>query len=379
MAGSAFPPGSSFTTQAYKAGLILEAERATRVMPLASKDENAAIVIEDFGGTKRGANLKMRFRTQRTFGSWTPKTRGVAILGSEASRTVLEDDLSLNYFSITDGAVELPEADQQNIEWDLIGAEHESMAKEAAEWLEGNVMAQLSGYTVYNDTSLYPDYALSGANIVTNFDADHHYMCPDSSGANATEALVAADSTAVLTTRVFDEVGKRLRSKAYLDYPIPPASTPWGNLYVALVHGTGIQQLRENSSDSDFYDLTRAMIEGGMDTTLTALWTGESFIYNGKFLILESDFCTQGLSGVAAGATTTGTAQANTRRAIVLGARAAHCIYGEGYVDGEHLGYTEHQRHRELSMQIDTVWGFKATIVNSQRWASFCITHYSDV
>jgi len=377
MAGQSIPYSSPLAQQMYRSGLILETERTVRAFAFAGTEPNNAIVIEDKPGTGRGNNIKLRFRA--TNHTRIPKSRGVNVLGTEDTRATLEDDISLRYFVMADGAVENL-TDQMEVDFALIENEQIGMAKEAGEIFEKSAMNQLCGYSVVNDTSIYPDYAWSGGNIVTEPDSAHRYFCPDNNGSNANEAAVAADSNSILTNRVVDEVTKRMRSLDYITYPIAPAAVsfvPGGEAYLVFAHGDGMQQVRSNSSDSDVYDLSKAAIQGGLPPQLSNLVTGEGF-YIGKTLYLESDFCTSGTNG-ADGSSGIATRQGNVKRAVVLGARAAHLVWGESFTGGNHLGYKEMLVYRRLGMISDTTYGLKATLVNGQRWASYVISHYSSV
>lgn len=377
MAGQSIPYSSNLAQQMYRSGLILETERTVRAFAFAGTEPNNAIVVEDRPGSGRGNNIKIRFRA--TNHNRIPKPRGVNVLGTEDSRPTLEDDISLRYFVMADGAVENL-TDQMEVDFELIGNEQIGMAKEAGEIFEKSAMNQLCGYTPVNDTTVYPDYAWSGGNIVTEPDAAHWYYCPDNNGSNADEAAVAADSNSILTNRVVDEVTKRMRSLDYITYPIAPAAVsfvPGGEAYLCLASGDGMQQVRSNSSDSDVYDLSKAAIQGGLPPQLSNLVTGEGF-FIGKTLYIESDFCTFGTTGTA-GSTTTASRRGNCKRAVILGARAMHLVWGESFTGGNHLGYKEMLVYRRLGMISDTVYGLKAVIVNGQRWGSYVISHYSPV
>lgn len=377
MAGQSVSYSSPLAQQMYRAGLVLESERSVRVFAFSGSEPNCALVMLDEPSTKRGNNIKIRFRPINH--NRVPQPRGVNILGNEDTRPTYEDDLSIRYYVMADGAVENL-TDQMEVDFDLIGNEQTGMAKETGEVFEKSAMNQLCGYTPVNDLTLYPDYALSGGNIVTEPDSSHWYFCPDDQGSNADEAAVAANSNSILTSRAVNEVTKRMRSLDYMTYPIAPCAIPFvpgGEGYLCLASGDGIQQVRDNSTDSDIYDLSKAAIQGGLPPQLSNLATGEGF-FLGKTLYLESDFCTFGTTGTA-GSTSTASRRGNCKRAVVLGARAMHVAWGESFTGGNHLGYDEMKVYRRLGMITDTVYGLKAVQVNGQRWASFVISHYSPV
>jgi hypothetical protein len=368
------PTGSALALIATRAGVVLDAERAVRLMPLVSTNPTAAIVQEEMGAEKRGSTVKINFKVSRHGTSLIPKVRGDVVVGNTATRDTKTDSLGLDYLVLSDGEAVNAVADQGNVNFALVENEQILMAREASEIIEMSFMNQLCGYTPVNDLAVYPVYGQSGCNPCTEPDTSHHFFA----GGKSSEATVAADSNAQLTNRDVDGTIRKMRSLDYMSYPISPADTPWGERYIAIPNGDGMAQVKENNTDSDIYDLSKAQLQGGGSSEDNPVTTVEGFMLN-SVVYLESDYATFGTSGGTPGATTTGSKRGNCKRCPILGARALHVIYGEGYVDGLHLGYAEHQVLRNLTMIIDTVWGTKAAIVNAQRWGSAVITHYSPV
>ena len=354
---------SSLKEQAWRAGVTLEAERATNMMAFAGKDEYDAFRIH-YGGD-RGDKLTHRFsRLNRR----NPKVLGDPVLGHEADTEKLEDSLFIRYF-LLDGAIENTVGSQQLISFDEKDLQRSLRAREWGELYEQWIINQLVGNT-HTSVTTAADNGLSGGNAPVAPDADHWYFVPDSA-ANADEAAVAADSASVMTSDVIDELVMRMQSKAYVEWPIAPCNTPFGQLYVMVVHPTGFKQIKANTADSDIYDIARAKIQGGNSVDENELITGAGFIYENT-LVLKSDFCPAVI--------------ANARRGAIFGAGALDIRFGEGYTDGEHLGYAE-QTHlpRRWSFIVDTVAGMKVRIpqepdtANNQRFGCYVFSHYSEV
>lgn len=375
MAGTAITPSHALNQQRYRTGLILEAETRALLMALSGTDPESVFVIEDRPGANRGSNMKIRFQAK----NFAPrgKIRTSQILGAEGGDTWYEDSLGINYFVLADRALENVVDDNQYVDFDTKESAQIGLAEDCATIIECSLMHHMAGYSPVNATS-YSDlnYDLSGANAVTEPDTSHHFFFDDASGTNSSEANVAADPTAQPTNRFIDEKLALLMSRKYVQWPLCPAMTPWGKAFVYVDSLDAINKIKQNSPDSDIYDLTRACIEGGMPIENAAIWTGEGFKIN-NVIYLASDYTTLGTSGGTPGATTAGSALSNVERGVLLGARAGHILYGEGFVEGNHLGYSEDMTHRRLSFLADTVWGVKTTIVNSQRWGSAVFSHYS--
>lgn len=358
--------GSSFKEQMWRSGVIIEAERATNLMAFTGTDEYDAFQVQDKPGGGRGDQVTRRFSRPN---DEDPKISTSPVLGHESSTEYLEDSMFMRYFFL-DGGVDNTVANQQLVSFDLRQNARSRVSRQWGELWEQWIINQLVGNTA-TAVATAADHGRSGANAAVAPDANSWYFAPDSSGANANEAAVAAEATSVLTTDVIDELVTRSTSKAYRKWPMVPCNTPYGQLFVMVCHGRGYKQIRENSTATDFYDIEKAKIQGGNSVDENSLITGEGFIYN-KTLVLRSDFCPAVI--------------ANARRAAFFGANAGGWLFGEGYTDGEHLGYAE-QTHlpRRWSFIVDTTSGFKVTIpqeedtANNERFGCMVVSHYSDV
>lgn len=363
--------GSALNEQSYRPGVILEAELSTVLSAFrGSDDTDCAFPVLERAGLGRGSNIKARFSTiDKTA---LPLTSGVNPVGNEQNlSTEYEDSLDLRYFAYAE-AIENIVVEQNLVSFDRKNQKLAGIALRWAYLWEQWQINQMVGNTVANTQAGVVDFSAGGGNSITAQDANHVYFAAQSNGtANANDAAVAAASSSVLDSRVIDDLVTRAQSPSkYNINPIAPCDTPFGPLYVLVCHPVGFQQIKVNGADSDFYDISRAAIQGGLDLSMSPLNNAEGFIYD-KTLVLKSDFCPQGI--------TAGAAQANTLTAAFFGARAGHWLFGEGYTDGEHLGYEEFPVLRRLTLFTDTCCGFKRTIVNGTSWASIRVVHYSPV
>lgn len=349
------PYGSSLAETTYRPGVTLEAERRTFLSMLEGAGPEYAIRVIERPGTGRGETVVERFSVYQ---NRTPKNRDAKILGNEGSMSTVTDSLDLRYHSL-DAAIDNFPADQNQVSLDLRDREMIGLSVEWAQIREAGILNHLCGNTDANDAA--SDHALTGGNAVVALDSASVYY-----SGKANLAAVGADSNAIFTTRTIDELVKRAGSKRYRSkWPIVPAKTPWGNLYICVVGPEGYQQCRENSASSDFYDLAKARIQGGDSYDESTFVTGEGFIYD-RTVVLKSDFVPQGVLS-----------EANTAWAAFFGAQAIVKVYGEGYTDGNHLGWSEHQQHRRLSILTDTICGFKRVMPNNeQSFGSIAVAHH---
>lgn len=377
MAGTSIPSGHALAQQAYAAKLTLETEIRSLLLSIMGTEDDSIMYVEESPGSDRGTNKKIRFQGFEA----APLPKGTYTYGQESTPTWYEDNFNIDYLCFGDQAIELEVRDQNEVDFSLRDSCQIALARESAEIWEHSLFHQAAGYTPVN-TSTYTikgiPYAMSCLNAAVAPDTAHHFFCPDASGANANETAVAADSGSTMTSRVWDDVVRKIRSRSYVRWPIAPGRTPWGKGYLVLGNGQFLQQMKENSSDSDIYQLTLAEAQGGADPDTLATWTNNGFRYKDG-IFLESDFACLGCSGETPGADTAGTAISNVQRAVVLGARAMHIRFGMGFTGGIHMGYFEETFGRRWSCATDSVFGAKATIVNGERWGSAVISHYSDL
>lgn len=357
-------PGNALVEKTYRPGVILEAEMATNVMKLSGPEaekSNYAFQIVDRPGNGRGDNIEIRFATIND-SEW-PTSSKVDPLGQESSTRYLTDSVSMLYQKLTGGVDNVMEG-QEEVSFDLVDGENSRIALQWGYVFENWVMNQITGNTVANTTAA--DYAACGCQAVTAMDANHTYYC---GSGNTTDALVAADANAVPTTQTINDLVYKATTKKFVKWPLVPAKTPFGDLYIFLVDGYGYKSIRENGTESDFYDLAKAEIQGGLDIMTSPLITGEGFIYD-KTLVLKTNFAPKGITSSAA--------QDNTRVASFLGARAGHWMFGSQYTNGNHLGYSTFTVHRRLSIVVDTIAGFKRTIVDGESYGAWRVVHYAD-
>lgn len=368
--------GNALTEKNYRSGITLATQLQSYIWNFVGDggedggDPSTAMIVKiDRPGSKRGDSVKVRFADINY--DEKPLQRASQVLGQEGTTPRFETDLVLRYQGFA-GRIDNVPADQNNVSFDLKRGEIDRIVRQWAYNFDRGWLYHAVGYTPANDAGT--DFSTTSCNAVTALDAAHILYAPDTNGANANPAAVAAESSSVLTTDLVDEAVAQMTTRQTVSggygvkWPFAPCKTPFGELFVLLTHPTGFKQIRTNSGDSAFYDLSRAELEGGGVYRNNPLITGQGTIYNNT-LILSSNWLPPGITSSAA--------QDNTRMAAFLGARAFHVLFGEGYAGDSFLGWSEHMVHRTWSCLSDTVWGLKRTDVDGQSWASAAIVHYS--
>lgn len=399
MAGTTFSYASNQAQTYRKSGLILEAELRCLSFLLCGEDPRSIIHVEPSTGTNRGV------REVITFQPWNHQPTGFGwgqqVWGNEDVDTQMNDYLDIAYIGLAKRARENEIYDQNVVEFSMKESNDEGLAHDSATIAECSFFHQLAGYTPVNRLTLggtgnkfayqkgKTKYTHSWGNPTVEPDAAHHFFCPGVGGPNANEAAVAADVTAMPTNRVVEAAFRKLAGDQFSSvngnlWPMVPAMTPWGEGYVYLGSREALSAIKEQSSDSDVYDLARACIEGGMDPENSTLWTNEGFKLRNIFY-LASDFITLGTTGTA-GSDTAGAARANVERGLLLGARAGHIRFGEKFSRSNWLGYFQTRLERRFSEATDTVAGMNVCIPNNgsrtetgaQRWGCGVLSNFTE-
>lgn len=232
------------------------------------------------------------------------------------------------------------------------------------------VLNQLAGY--YPTSLTYDGETVTGDDRL-NYTGLNAGVAPSSGyifrpNALTTDAQVNADSTATLKMSHIDTLVDAARTtRPYLE-----KIGKNGINYLMLVHVKGFRQLmQDNTSPYQQRDIVLAKIAAGAkDEELL----GESFQYN-ETLVVCSDKLPFGVNS--------GTAQANTRRAVFCGKNAAAMAYGKGYSDGKETlaGYKFDMDLWDLNKwkryTLASVYGISKVQFNSVDYGVFVFTHYA--
>lgn len=361
---------SALKDQAYSRLVTMQAERRRFVFAFSGEGEDQAFQYAPRPSAKDGDTIQLRYAKRGDADNvYTDSTPTV---GNEDRTEYLKDTVSLRYFK-KHGKVENATKEQQLVSFPLKQPEITRLSGEWGELFEAWVWRQLSGATYHNTAD---DYKLTGGNIVTAMDSGHHIFADNL----ADDQAVAADSTAIFTYDLIEEVESRCGSKDYVEWPMVPCKTPVGHYYVCVVDHQGYKQLRSSTSSTRFMDVNLSMLQGGQNPMLNPLIHAGGTIYNGT-LILRSDFIAKGVSADGL------SEQDNCKRAVFFGAGAGDWLWGKDHAgEDQHINYTEHWIHDRCSIQTTTLAGFKrrtptplsgaGASPSAESYGAFAISYY---
>lgn len=156
--------------------------------------------------------------------------------------------------------------------------------------------------------------------------------------------------------------------------PIRPIMVDGKPYYVAFLHPYQVSALRITTTASQakpvlWYDIHRAALQGGkMDNPIFSGALGE---YNGVILH-ESTRITQGVHA------STGAAVANTARAVLCGAQAAVCGFGQGHDQSTYDWFEQlFDYGNKLGVKAGCIAGLKKSRYNSQDFGCIVMSSYA--
>jgi len=235
--------------------------------------------------------------------------------------------------------------------------------------LGGNTATSLAfDGTTYTGSSLVAITGLNAASAPTT-----HRVFYAGTG-NTSDADVAADSTATLTLQAVDD----LETEAFTQRSGVNNFKPLigqGYKFKFYVPMTGFKQLKQQAQANGNITFPQIILNkeaGGSDA---AAMIGDYFDYSYTRIVAVPDHYIP--AGVTASAT-----QANTKRALFVGAEAGCLVFGKGYdASGETVpGFKIISDDDKIEETVQTVatgiFGIKKTVVDSYDQSAMVYTHY---
>lgn len=234
--------------------------------------------------------------------------------------------------------------------------------------LGGNTATSISfDGTTYTGSSLPAVTGLNAASAPTTF---RSFFSTGSSDAD-----VAADSTATLTLQAIDELETEAMTQraGVNNFKMIVGKEYKFKFYVPM---TGFKQLKQQAQSNGNITFPQIVLQKEAGGTDAAAQIGDSFQYSFTKVIAVPDHYIP--AGVTAGA-----AQANTKRAIFVGAEAACLVFGKGYSEatGEAVpGFKVLSDDDDIEETVITVatgiFGIKKAVVDTYDQSVMTFSHY---
>lgn len=145
-----------------------------------------------------------------------------------------------------------------------------------------------------------------------------------------------------------------VRSAKALTSGIRPVKVEGRDLYIGVMHPSQVTDMRQNTSTGQWLDIEKAAMTGGDIGDNPIFWNSLG-MYHGVLLHENSR--------VPNSVANAGTAVANTKRALFLGAQAATLAFGRGMGESQKFRWLEELRDfgRQIGIGVSAIWGLTKT------------------
>lgn len=344
--------------------LMVKAERdSLDIAPLMGDDDQAIIHVKHELEKGPGDRVTFGLRARGTQKGITEgqTAEGNAEALSLHSDAILINELGFNFGSMGEGTI-----DQQRVPAKL---RDECKAACSDMWMDRKSVSffnQVCGYTPANVESTTSGSVYTGLNAVTAPNGETGLVrqiwasthADDQSVTNADGMIASIIDRAVEAARTGSQMVREVRVGGQKKYV----------MYVSEGQATS---LRTNSGVNGWLDIQRTAL-AGVDASKNPIYTGAFGEWNNTILKKSQDV-TRGVNA------STGASDADTRRAVLLGAQAAVCAYGQK-TNGPNK-YRWHEKlldaDRKLEVSAWQIWGLKKAVLASADYGVVVATTYS--
>jgi N4-gp56 family major capsid protein len=359
MSTTSFPVNDAMAVKLYSKKVI-EAERDTsEVAKLMGESDDS--IIQEKKDTSKGPGDQVTFALRARL-SGKGFTEGQKAQGNAEGLSFYSDAVVINELGMTVGVRNKGSTiDAQRVPFNL----REQGKSGLVEWWKDrkatSVFNHACGYTVANTESATSGSVFCGMNTVVAPSADRHIWA---GSATSDATLTSADT---FTVSLIDRAVEKARIGNNMIRPTMVGGAPKYVMYIDEAQRTS---LRTNAGAGGWLDITRAAMQGGKITG-NPIYTNALGEWNNVILRSTQDV-TQGINS--------GSAVTTVRRAVLMGAQALVCAYGNSnnYGPMTYRWSEELFDHdRELELGAWSIWGCKKTRFNSSDFGTLVVSTYA--
>jgi N4-gp56 family major capsid protein len=344
---------------------LAKAERdSLDIAPLMGDDDNAIIQIKQ--ETEKGPGDKVTF-SLRARGTQKGITSGQTAEGNgEAlsffADSIYIDELGFNFASRSENTI-----DAQRVPFNL---RQECKNANADMWRDRKSVSffnQVCGYTPANTESATSGVVYTGMNAALAPAGTSALVRQIWPSTHATDQDVTSGDG--FTPALIDRAVEAARTGSQMVRQVTVGGQP---KYVMYLGEGQVTALRTSLGLNGWLDVAKAAIQGG-ETTKNPIYTGSLGEWNSVILRRSQDV-PRGVNS------SSGASDADTRRAVLLGAQAAVCAYGRkgDYGPNRYRWNEELLDHkRKLEVSAWSIWGLKKAQFNSVDHGTVVVTSYS--
>jgi len=352
MASTSFAVNDALAVKLWSKMLDSEPLKAIDIVPLIGDDKNS--IIQRKTETEKGPGDQVTFALKMQL-SQAGFTRGETAEGNGEEITRYSDALLISELGGNVGVESENTIDAQRVSFDLRMEAKDSLAEWWAKRLSVSFFNQVCGYTAETNTKftgLQAAIAPSSTRIIR-------------------QASAATDQALTSNDRFSLDLVDKAKEMAETATPkIRPVVINGAKKYVMYLHPYQITDMRISTSTGQWLDIQKAAM-AGMDSSKSPIYTGALGEYN-DVILRRADDVTQGVNS------SSGAAISTVRRAVLLGAQAAVCAYGQKNRPGKYRWNEELLDHgRKLEVSAWAIWGLKKTVFNSTDFGTVVVSTYA--
>lgn len=354
MATTSFGLNDAMTVKLWSKMLTAAEREYLDIAPLMGEDENAIIQVKT--ETKKGAGDKVTFGLRARL-TGEGKSENETAEGQGEALSIYSDSVVINELGHVVGVKSEHTIDAQRVPFDLRAQAKDGLAEWWADRKSVSLFNQVCGYTPQTNIKY------TGMNAVS---APAGSVRKINAGSAANDENL--NSTDTFTLDLIDAAVEAAKVGNNMVRPIKIGGQP---KYVCYLHPYQVTSLRTNSATGQWMDIQKAALAGG-EITKNPIYTGALGEYNGVILRSSQDV-TQGVDS------STGAAIATVRRAVLMGAQAAVCGYGQNNSGPSKFRWNEEllDHKRKLEVSAWSIWGLKKTVFNSADFGVVVISTYA--
>lgn len=354
MAFTTFGVNDALAVKLWSRSLVVAEREYLDIAPLMGEDENSIIQIKTEPRKGSGDRVRYALRARLTGDG---KTENETAEGNGESLSLYSDDLVINELGHIVGVRSENTIDAQRVHYDLREQARDALGEWWADRKSISFFNQVCGYTAQTNTKY------TGLNAVSAPAGTGRHLWAGT--ASNDQSLTSGDP---FTLDLIDAAVEAAKVGSNMVRPIRVGGQP---KYVMYIHPYQVTSLRTNSASGQWLDIQKAAMMGGQ-TTNNPIYTGALGEYNSVILRSSQDV-TQGVHS------STGAAQTSVRRAVLLGAQAAMCAYGQNNYGPSKFRWNEelldHKRNLEVSAW--SIWGMKKTVFNSADFGTVVVSTWA--
>ena len=341
MAKTVFGVNHTLSNSVWSKLLAAEAIRKTWISKFIGTGEDYLIMekvdLKKAAGDNITCGLNLQLEQDGVLGDDT-------LEGNEEALVFFNENITINQLRL---AVRIGgRMTEKRVPYSLRKTARDRLANAWAARMDESFFNQICGNTAQTNTR-------RTGNIVTTAPTTNRILRPNSRTTDQT--LVAGDEFSLELVDFAKELAMTVSTAAGTGPLLRPVMVDGKEMYVMFLHDFQVTDMRTSTSVGQWLDIQRAALSGG-DVSKNPIFTGALGVYNGVVLHNAARITT----GVHS---STGVAEANSRRAVLCGAQAALIAYGgDGSKSRMFWNEKSFDYGNQLGVSAGYIYGLKKTI-----------------